>query len=141
MSHTRHFVLKICETVWTDIWTSIWRPKYYSGCQKKNTKYQILFGIEIIQIPNTNITIRSNYFNSIRIPNHLSHPASVIGSWNDSPFTINAYHNFITVLLNNRPGCSLGCSTNTSDTHWFMKWFILCNKHIPFFYCLIIDPM
>ena len=55
-------------------------PNTIQVAKKTNTKYQILFGIEIIQIPNTNITIRSNYLNSIRIPNYLSHPASVIGS-------------------------------------------------------------
>ena len=38
-------------------------------------KTQILFGIEIIQIPNMNTTIRSNDSNSNWIPNYLSHPA------------------------------------------------------------------
>ena len=38
------------------------------------TEYQILFGIQIIQIPITNTTVRSNYLNIIQIPNYLSHP-------------------------------------------------------------------
>ena len=41
----------------------------------KKPQYRILFGSENIRIPNTNTTILSNYFNSIRIPNYLSHPA------------------------------------------------------------------
>ena len=40
----------------------------------KKPEYRILFGIEKIRIPNTNTTIRSNYSNSIRIPNYSSHP-------------------------------------------------------------------
>ena len=69
------------EGIQTDIQTSIWLPEYYLGCQKNrlpNTEYyleyRILFGIEIIRIPNTNTTIQSNYFNSILIPNYSSHP-------------------------------------------------------------------
>ena len=65
LPHTRHFVKKNCETIRTDIQTGICIPEYYSGNQKTNTEYRILFGIEIIQIPNTNNTIRSNYSNSI----------------------------------------------------------------------------
>ena len=45
LSHTRHFVLKFCETIRTDIWTCIKIPKYYLGCQKKlipNIKYYLL---------------------------------------------------------------------------------------------------
>ena len=42
--------------------------------KKLNTKYKILFGIEIIWIPNSNTTIWSNYLNSIRIPKYSSHP-------------------------------------------------------------------
>ena len=40
----------------------------------KKSEYKILFGIEIIRIPNMNTTIRSNYSKSIRIPNYSSHP-------------------------------------------------------------------
>ena len=40
--------------------------------KKPNTKYQILFGIEIIRIPNMKTTIRSNYLISIQIPNYLT---------------------------------------------------------------------
>ena len=45
--------------------------------KKTNTEYQILFGIEIIRIINTNTTIPSNYSNSIQIPNYLSHPVTL----------------------------------------------------------------
>ena len=34
LSHTRHFVLKICETFRIGIWSGIRIPEYYSGCQK-----------------------------------------------------------------------------------------------------------
>ena len=44
------------------------------GRVSENTKYWIILGIEIIRIPNTNTTIRSNYSNSIWIPNYSSHP-------------------------------------------------------------------
>ena len=48
----------------------------------KKPEYRILFGIEKIRIPNTNTTIRSNYSNSIRIPNYSSHPGC------HSPFSV-----------------------------------------------------
>ena len=72
LSHTKHFVLKICESIWTDI--MIWYSNtqiLFGGPKKPNTEYRILFGIEKTQILNTNTTIRSNYFNSIQIPNYL----------------------------------------------------------------------
>ena len=65
----------------TYIRTSIRLTKFYLGGQKNRlpnteyySKYRILFGIEIIRIPNTKTTIRSIYFNSILIPNYSSHP-------------------------------------------------------------------
>ena len=50
--------------------------------QIPNTEYCILFGIEIIQILITNTTTRSNYLNSIWIPNYCSHPVLQCISWN-----------------------------------------------------------
>ena len=74
--HTRHFVLKICEIIWTGIRFNYSNTQILFGVPKNpNTKYRILFSIEKIRIPNTNTTIRSNYSNSIRIPNYSSHPA------------------------------------------------------------------
>ena len=46
--------------------------EYYLLLRK--TEYRIPFVIEKIRIPNTNTTIRSNYSNSIPIPNYSSHP-------------------------------------------------------------------
>ena len=75
LSHTRHFVLKLCETIWTGIRSNYSNTQIIFGVPKNmNTKYRILFRIEKIRIPNTNTTIRSNYSNSIRIPNNSSHP-------------------------------------------------------------------
>ena len=75
LSHTIHFVLKVCETIWTGIWANYSNTRILFGVPKSlNTKYQILFSIEKIRIPNMNNTIRSNYLNSIWIPNYLSHP-------------------------------------------------------------------
>ena len=52
LSHTRHLVLKICETIQTDIWSNYWNTRILFGVPKNpNTKYQILFGIEKIRIP------------------------------------------------------------------------------------------
>ena len=76
LSHIRYFVLKI--------YSEGYLVRYYNtdmlfGVPKKtNTGYQILFRIEKIRIPNTNTTIRSNYFNSIWIPNYLSHLAPIL---------------------------------------------------------------
>ena len=49
--------------------------------KKPNTEYRILFGIEIIRIPNRNTTIWSNCSNKIQIPNYLSHPETKWLSW------------------------------------------------------------
>ena len=74
MSHTRHFVLKICETIRTGIRSNYSNTRILFGVPKNpNTEYRILFGIEKIRIPNINTTIRSNYSNSIRIPNYSFH--------------------------------------------------------------------
>ena len=74
MFHTRHFVLKICETIWTGIRSNYSNTRILFGVPKNpNTEYQILFGIEKIRIPNTNTTFRSNYSNSIQIQNYSSH--------------------------------------------------------------------
>ena len=48
-------------------------PNTIWGAKKTNTKYQILFGIGIIRIPNTNTTIQNN----ILIPNYSSHTVFV----------------------------------------------------------------
>ena len=74
-SHTRHFVMTICETIRTGVWSNyLFITRILFGVPKNpNNKNQILFGIEKILIPNTNTTIRSNYLNSIRIPNYSSH--------------------------------------------------------------------
>ena len=59
--HTRHFVLKFCETIRIGIRSGIQIPEYYLGWQKKNTEYPILFGIEKIQIPNPTFLIVFEY--------------------------------------------------------------------------------
>ena len=55
MSHTRHFVLQIRETIRTGIQSN------YSNTQnaKEKNKNQTLVGVEKILIPNRNSTIRS----------------------------------------------------------------------------------
>ena len=76
MSHTRDFVLQISENIRTGFWSNYLNTRILFGVQKKaNTKYQILFDIEKIQIPNPNTTIRSNYSNSIWITSYSSHLA------------------------------------------------------------------
>ena len=60
LNDTRHFVLKIYETI-------------RSGTQTDYLNTQILFGVPKNRIPNTNTTIRSNYLNSNWIPNYSSH--------------------------------------------------------------------
>ena len=83
MSHKRHFVLKICETIRTGIRCNYSNTRILFGVPKNlNTKYQILFGIEKILIPNMNTTNRSNYPNSIQIPNYSSQPETIQGSPN-----------------------------------------------------------
>ena len=45
MSHTRHFVLLICEIIRTGIWSNYLNNRYYSGCKKiliPNTKYYLV---------------------------------------------------------------------------------------------------
>ena len=70
LSHTKHFVLKIGESIWRDILIRYSNTQILFGVPKKpNTEYRILFGIEKTRILNTNTTIRSNYLNSIEIPN------------------------------------------------------------------------
>ena len=75
LSHARHFVPKICETIQTFIRSNYSKTRILFGVPKNlNTKCQILFSIDKILIPNMNTTIWSNYSNIIRIPNYLSHP-------------------------------------------------------------------
>ena len=63
MSHTRHFVLKICETIRTGIRSNYLNTRILFGVTKNpNTKYRILFGIWKIRIPNTNTTFWSKLF-------------------------------------------------------------------------------
>ena len=53
-------------------------PNTIRVAKNPNTEYRILLGIGKSQIPNTNTTIRSNYSNSIRIPNYSSHPGPIL---------------------------------------------------------------
>ena len=77
-----------------------------------NTKYQILFGIEIIRISNTNTTIRSNYSNSIQIPNCSSHPA------------LTSKHLYLTdpVLTGQHRVCYMNTCVNKSVSHPLWKY-------------------
>ena len=74
MFHTRNCVLKILKLFGQlfglvfEYMNTIW------GAKKPNTKYQILFGIEKIQIHNINTSIQSDYSMNILILNFLSHP-------------------------------------------------------------------
>ena len=54
------------------------KKKNFWGLQLKKTSYRTGYLNTQKTIPNTNTTIRSNYLNSIWIPNYLSHP----GLWN-----------------------------------------------------------
>ena len=93
LSHTRHFVLKICETIRTSIRSNYSNTRILFGVPKNpNTEYRILFGIEKSRIPNTNTTIRSNYSNSIRIPNYSSHPGQSVTNTFFGPNTNTEYY-------------------------------------------------
>ena len=49
LSHTSHFVLKICETIRPGIWSTYWNTRILFKVPKNpNNEYRILFGIEKI---------------------------------------------------------------------------------------------
>ena len=86
--HTRHFVLKICETIRTGICSNYLNTRILFGLPKtwiSNTKY---YSYSVLRKSQYRRRIQSNTSNGIWISNYLSHPAAA--------YYFNSYWFFLT---------------------------------------------